>query len=126
MTPRLLLPLTLALALLVSAAPTSARRGDDGVRRAGTCTGASSAKLKAMHDDGRIEVEFEVDQNRAGVRWRARLRQNGDLIANQVRVTRAPSGSFEIERRPRNRRGTDRITASAVRDGETCRTSLRI
>ena len=38
------------------------RRG----RVAGTCTDSSRAKLKLKPDDGRVEVEFEVDENRNG------------------------------------------------------------
>ena len=101
--------------------------GGDAVRRTGSCSGSSTSKLKAKHDDGRIEVEFEVDQNRVGVPWKVRIRQNGRLVVNVTRRTRAPSGSFSLERRLRNRAGTDRIVARATRaGGETCRASLSI
>ena len=49
--------------------------GDVFVR--GTCTGVTTSKLKLSEEDGRIEVEFEVDQNRSGVRWNVSLFQNG-------------------------------------------------
>lgn len=50
--------------------------GKDGdVLVRGTCSGASSAKLKLSEEDGRIEVEFEVDQNRNGIRWTVWLRR---------------------------------------------------
>ena len=39
----------------------------DEKRVAGSCSGGSTAKLKVKHDDGRLETEFEVDQNRNGV-----------------------------------------------------------
>ena len=54
------------------------------------------------------------------------MRRNGRLIANTTRVTKAPSGSFEVSRRPVNRAGKDRITAVAKRRGETCRAALTI
>jgi hypothetical protein len=65
------------------------------VRVAGTCTKASSSKLKLSREDAGTEVEFEVDQNRNGVRWRVVLFRNGTQVASRVRLTRAPSGSFE-------------------------------
>ena len=61
---------------------------DGDVRVRGTCTKASTSKLKLSDEDGRIEVEFEVDQNRNGVRWNVVLLQNGKRIARMSRVTR--------------------------------------
>ena len=60
------------------------------------------------------------------VRWKVRLRDNGDLVAKTSRKTRVRSGSFTLERKIRNRQGRDHITAFAKRpSGETCRASLR-
>ena len=42
----------------------------DGVRVSGKCSKASTSKLKLSREDAGTEVEFEVDQNRNGVRWR--------------------------------------------------------
>ena len=78
-------------ALLASTA--AAKDGD--IEVAGTCTRATTSELKLSEEDGGIEVEFEVDQNRNGVRWRVVLFRNGSQVASRVRVTRAPSGSFE-------------------------------
>jgi hypothetical protein len=80
-------------ALLALAPAALAKDGD--VRVAGPCTKASSSKLKLSREDAGTEVEFEVDQNRNGVRWRVVLFRNGTQVASRVRVTRAPSGSFE-------------------------------
>ena len=55
-------------------------------------------KLKLSEEDGRIEVEFEVDQNRNGVRWSVVLRRPTTVLVRTTRVTRAPSGSFELRR----------------------------
>jgi hypothetical protein len=108
-----------ALALAALAAPAFAKEGD--VRVQGRCTGPSTAKLKLSEENGRIEVEFEVDQNRNGVRWTVVLRRNGLVAAAGAGVTRAPSGSFEFRRLVANRPGADVITASARRaSGETC------
>src|SRR4051794_29272060 len=54
--------------------------GSRATRVAGTCTDGSTAKLKAKPDDGRLEVELEVDQNRNGVKWAVRVRRDGTLV----------------------------------------------
>ena len=105
-------------ATLVLAAAAAAKDGD--ILRAGTCTQASTSKLKLGPEDGGIEVEFEVDQNRNGVRWKVVVVRNGSVVASRTRVTRGPSGSFELELVTRNVSGTDRFVARATRAGETC------
>ena len=108
--------------LVLCAAPAAFAASAKGpvVRVAGTCTNASSAKLKLSDEDGRIEVEFEVDQNRVGRKWSVVLRQNGTVIRRLTKVTQAPSGSFEARVLARNSAGTDRFVATATRPGETC------
>ena len=105
-------------AALVLAAAAAAKDGD--VLRAGTCTQASTSKLKLGPEDGGIEVELEVDQNRNGVRWSVVLTRNGGAVGRTVRVTRGPSGSFEARFVTRNAPGPDRFVARATRAGETC------
>jgi hypothetical protein len=96
-------------------------------RVAGSCTGGSSAKLKAKPDDGRLEAEFEVDQNRNGVTWRVVIRRNGATAVTTKSTTRAPSGSFSVERRITDGSGSDRITARATSPtGEVCTARLTI
>jgi hypothetical protein len=96
-----------------------AKDGDVLVR--GACTGRSTSKLKLSDEDGRIEVEFEVDQNRNGVPWTIVLRRDGVRVATAVRVTRPPSGSFELRRVIANGAGTDVVSARAMRrSGEVC------
>ena len=98
----------------------AAKDGDVLVR--GTCTKASTSKLKLSEEDGRIEVEFEVDQNRNGVRWTIVLRRPSAILVRTTRVTRAPSGSFELRRVVADLAGRDRITARATSpSGEVCR-----
>jgi hypothetical protein len=93
----------------------------------GRCTAGSTAKLKAKHDDGRIETEFEVDQNRNGVRWTVRLRRDGATVITTSATTRAPSGSFSVERKIADPAGADRITARATSpSGEVCTASLTV
>jgi hypothetical protein len=105
-------------ALSLGAVPALAKDGDVLVR--GACTGASTSKLKLSPENGRIEVEFEVDQNRNGTRWNVVLTRNGARVASLSRVTRGPSGSFEARRVLANRAGNDVVRAVAVRNGERC------
>ena len=93
---------------------------DGDVRVAGTCSAGSTSKLKLSDEDGRIEVELEVDQNRNGVRWRVVLFRNGKQAGQRVGVTRASSGSFEARFVTANGPGADRFVARASRPGETC------
>ena len=93
---------------------------DGDVLRRGTCSGPSTSKIKLSEEDGRIEVEFEVDQNRNGVRWNVVLFQNGNRIARMTRITREPTGSFEARKLAANTAGRDSFRARASRSGEAC------
>jgi hypothetical protein len=112
-----------ALALgTIAAVPAYAKDGDVRVERRGACTASSTSKLKVKTDDGRLEVEFEVDSNRVGQRWNVVIKDNGVTVFSGARTTTAPSGSFEVERRIPNRAGTDSIVAAAKNpaSGESC------
>jgi hypothetical protein len=116
--------LAVAAAALTVAPLASARDGED-VRVRGACTQASTAKLKLSPENGRIEVEFEVDQNRNGVPWRVKLRRNGTLVVSATAVTRGPSGSFELRRVLSGAHAT--VVAVATRaSGERCTARARI
>ena len=106
--------------MAIVAVPDLADDGD--VIRRGSCSGASDWKLKLSPEDGRIEVEFEVDQNRVGRTWAVRIFQNGNRIFAGQRVTQAPSGSFEVDLLARNTAGSDtfRARATDLASGETC------
>jgi hypothetical protein len=108
-----------AVGAALLAVPTALAKDGD-IEVAGTCTKATTSKLKLSEEDGGIEVEFEVDQNRNGVRWRVVLLRNGQQVASRVRVTRGPSGSFEARVVTGNRPGVDRFVARATRVGERC------
>ena len=107
--------------LLLAASPASAG-GEDVVRR-GSCSGSTTWKIKAGPEDGRIEVESEVDSNKNGQAWRWRLKHNGTLSAKGTRTTAAPSGSFEVRRVVVNLEGPDRLVFRAVnpKTDEVCR-----
>ena len=91
------------------------------VETLGTCTKSSTAKLKLSNDDGRIEIEFEVDQNRNGIPWKVALSRNGALVASLTRTTRSPSGSFTVRRVVSNAAGANRLLAVGTSpSGERC------
>jgi len=94
------------------------------VAKNGNCSAASHSRLKVKADDGRLETEFEVDQNRVGKRWRVTIVKNGSTVFRGIRTTQAPSGSFDVHRLLAG--GTGRIvaTAKSLTSGETCRASI--
>ena len=117
----------LAVAGLFAAAPLvmstpAAQAGSGDVIRTGSCSGASDWKLKLSPEDGRIEVEFEVDQNVVGDTWRLRFLRNGELFATARATTRAPSGSFDVRKLANDGSGTDafRVRAANLSTGEVC------
>jgi hypothetical protein len=121
---RKLTVLTALLAIVVALPAVSPARNNPGVIRTGVCSGLGvSWKLKAKHDDGRVETEFEVDQNRNGRRWNVMIRRNGVVVFRGSRITRPPSGSFSVNRRIAYAAGRDRIVATArsVVGGGFCR-----
>jgi hypothetical protein len=122
--------LTILIAVLVAGAALPAlalARNDPGVIRTGKCSNGANWKLKAKHDDGLIEVEFEVDQNVNGRRWNVVLRRDGRAVFRGTRITRPPSGSFEVNRRIGNPAGSERIVATArAAAGGTCRGAVTI
>jgi hypothetical protein len=94
----------------------------------GDCTATTDWKLKARPRDGRLEAEFEVDSNVVGQRWTYTIRHDGTVKASGARTTKAPSGSFSVEKRPPNAAGVHTISATAknASTGETCKASLKI
>jgi hypothetical protein len=116
-----------AATALAAAFPAAAGSGKQ-VVRTGSCSGSADWRLKVKLDNGRIETEFEVDQNRNGQRWRVVLRRDGIRFFRGIRTTHAPSGSFQVTRRTQNPAGPDRITARAVhlKSGQVCRAAATI
>jgi DUF4097 and DUF4098 domain-containing protein YvlB len=115
------------LAVTPAAFAGTAKHGG-GVQKQGKCTANSTWKLKAKPDNGRLEVEFEVDSNVNGQTWNVSLRDNGMVFFKGTRVTQAPSGSFTVNRRTANQAGTDKIIGRATNQstGEVCRGVLSI
>jgi hypothetical protein len=106
---------TLALASVLGlvAAGAAGAAGDDEIRNPGDCTGSSSSKIKVKPDDGRIEVEFEVDQNKSGDKWKVKIKDNGETVVKKTMTTHGPSGSFSLERKIADQAGKDEILGKA-------------
>jgi hypothetical protein len=105
------------------AAPAMAKDGHGGgggaaVTARGACPGADGWKLKAKHDDGRLEVEFEVDTDVAGQVWNIALTDNGSSIFKGLRTTAL--GGLEVEVHSTDRAGADLIHAVATRGTRVC------
>lgn len=130
----------LAAGVLAAAPMAGAKNGaDDGtgasgggsasaVRVTGTCTDGSTAKLKIKPDNGRVEVEFEVDENRNGSRWGVTLKRNGTRVVSRSAVTRAPSGSFSVNARIAAGSPRTKVVAVARRaaTAEVCRATATL
>jgi hypothetical protein len=95
--------------------------GGDFTERAGRCSAAAHWVMKAKPDTGRIELEFSVETQRAGQRWRVRITDNGKQIFLGRRITNRVSHSFSVDRMVGNRSGTDRFRARAENGaGQVC------
>lgn len=107
---------TLGAAVLAAGAAAN----DHDVEREGTCTRGSSWELELEREGRNIEVEFEVRQNRRGVRWVVVLQQNGKRVGQRTGVTSGRRGKFKAKFVTRNQPGVDRFVAVATRSGERC------
>jgi len=112
----------LVVGILFLIPATSALAGQNDVVRRGSCSAQSDWKLKLSPQDGRIEVEFEVDQNVTGDRWRVTIRDDGDLAFRDTRTTHGASGSFEARTVEPDNAGSDAFRARArnLSTGEVC------
>ncbi len=127
-TTRAFAPAAIAVtAVLLTTAAPAAIANDRDVKREGSCSPSGEWKVKASPEDGRIEVEGEVDTNRNGQSWYWSIRHNGPIVASGKRTTVAPSGSFEVRRVLANRAGTDTFVFTARRAGtqQVCRGTVR-
>jgi hypothetical protein len=127
-TTRAIAPAAIALTaiLMTTAAPAMAKDGR--VTASGSCSNSGTWKLKASPEDGRIEVEAEVDTNRNGQKWAWTMTHNGGGAVRGTGTTKAPSGSFEVRRVMSNLAGTDTFAFTAQRVGtsQVCRGIVRL
>jgi hypothetical protein len=114
-----------ATAVLLAFAARAQAAKTPGVLKTGKCSAGATWKLKAKRDDGGVETEFEVDQNRIGRRWSVVLTRNGSVVFRGVRRTVAPSGSFEV-RKVLPGGGRIVATAKALAGGQTCKAAISV
>lgn len=114
----------LTVPLLAAAGPAAAR--GHGVTNHGSCSRHGTFKLTAKHDDRAIEIEYEVDTNRAGQRFTVRLTDNGAVIAKRSATTGGRSGSFTVSKRTADRAGADTVRARAVSGRNVCGGRVRL
>ena len=113
--------IALVAASLPAFAAAPANAGDDNEKiRTGSCSGSADWKIKVKPDDGRLEVEAEIDSNQRGQNWRWRLKRDGKLVERGTSTTRGRSGSFEVERKVSNSRGQDSFKFRARHNGQVC------
>ena len=118
----------LAIPLSLSAPAMASHGGGNDVTKSGSCSASAHWKLKAKPDDGRIEVEAEVDSNHSGQVWHWRIKHNGSTSAKGSSTTHGASGSFSVERRMANLAGTDHFSFRAERraTGEVCHGTISL
>lgn len=105
-------------ALAVTATPAHA------AEKSQRCDGARM-ELSVEKDDGKFEVEAEIDDARPGSRWRIVLRHDGKRYFNDVRRADG-DGDIEIDRDRRNTAGRDVFTMRVNRVGTDGGCTLRI
>jgi hypothetical protein len=108
-------------AMVAMPAAVAAKDGD--IVRTGACSNHSDWKLKLSPENGKIEVEFEVDTPKSGQDWKVRIKKNGNVIWSGVRTTNLASGSFTVRKVTGNPAGADAFVGRAVNrtTGEVCR-----
>lgn len=100
-------PLTLLIASPASAADREFR------------IGGAEVDFSVEKDDGRFEVDFDLDDARPGSKWRVILKHDGKTYYNQVRRADG-EGDIEIERDRPNTAGRDvfKVTVKKIGGGK--------
>ena len=106
---------SLLVILGLSIVPFATAKDGDIIRR-GQCANGIKTKLKAGPENGRIEVEYELDNAAPGEIWQIILRKNGKVILRTNKRTNAV-GDLEVRKVTSNSSGSDRIEARARRSG---------
>lgn len=115
---------TIATGLAIASLATAAAKDGDIIKR-GNCAGGVKTKLKASPENGRIEVEYELDNAAPNEAWRVIVKKNGRAILRATKRTNGV-GDLKVRKVTSNGNGNERIEASAKRvsGGGVCKLSL--
>ncbi|NJN23476.1 MAG: hypothetical protein HC810_02540 [Acaryochloridaceae cyanobacterium RL_2_7] len=113
-------------AVAMNSVPLAAQAKDGDVIQRVSCSQRSEIKLKASPENGRIEVEAEIDDSVPGQRWRLVMKKNSQTIFNGVRQVNS-LGNVEVRVLTPNGAGVENIVANArnLNTGEQCNVSVR-
>ncbi len=115
----------LTASLAFTAAPAIASGGsDDRVIRTGSCSGSADWKLKVKTDDGKLEVEGEVDSNTSGQKWAWKIRTPVRWPPRAPRRRAAAVARSPLERKIADKSGTDTVVFKAKYAGQTCKGTI--
>lgn len=114
-------------ATLTAAPPASADDDDrDDVRVRGTCTASTEFRLRVRADDGRLRVEFELDNRAGAARWQIVVLHERRIAWRGTRFT-PRRGSARLRMSLADWFGTDTVSVRAVAPrGETCRAAVTV
>jgi hypothetical protein len=116
----------LALALGAAAPALGSDDGDD-ARVKGTCGKGVTSELRLRAEDGAISVEFRLDSNHRGQRWRLVLVHERRVVWRGRKRTRSGSGSFRIRRSVPDFSGVDQVSVRASGPGgNTCQAGTSV
>lgn len=113
-------------ALLAVPATTLVAAPAHAVERGGVC-GDGRFSLDVETDDGQYEIQGDLDNVKAGSRWKLVLKQDGKVIFKDTR--RADNeGDIDVERTRPNTAGKDtfRFIATRVGGSPTCSTKVTL
>lgn len=120
----------LACAMLALPVTAVADDGDDDrreVRKAGACSGSSTATLRLRAEDGEIRVRFEIDTRGSTSTWKVVLLHERRLVFRGVLRPKGDSGDVELRRVLEDWFGSDALVIRATGPrAETCRASAVI
>jgi hypothetical protein len=113
--------ITTLLLLAPMATADASTRPAPQVARHGSCSRQADWKLKVAPENGRLQVEFEVEHATPSAHWQVRIKENGSRLLSIGKVVRA-DGSFDVKHRANNTSGPDRFVARATNasSGESC------
>lgn len=87
--------------------------------------GGAEVEFDVEKDDGRFEVEVDLDDAKPGSKWRIILRHNGKVYFNKVRKADR-DGEIEIDRKRKNTKGKDVFRITVKKVGSKAKKSRKI